>query len=216
MSLDEQATVATLDAARRVFAAQVQAWHGRVVDMAGDSVLAVFDAPAGAAGAALAIQEELAAADAQLAEDRRMQFRIGIHMGDVIEKADGTVCGDGVNIAARPQALAEPGGITVSDAVRGAVRGKVAARFDDQGEQTVKNIAEPLRVFAMRAEGSASAPATRPRESVNTIELVAARQAVDRGAALRQHVGRPAAGVLHRRHHRGHHDRAVALSTRSS
>ena len=78
---------------------------------------------------------------AAVAAVHKTRFRIGVHLGDVIEKADGTVYGDGVNIAARLQALAEPGGITVSDAVRGAVRGKVAASFDDQGEQPVKNIA---------------------------------------------------------------------------
>ena len=82
-----------------------------------------------------------------------MRFRIGVHLGDVIEKADGSVYGDGVNIAARLQSLAEPGGVTVSDAVRGAVRGKVAADFIDQGEQRVKNIAEAVKMYRMSVDG---------------------------------------------------------------
>ena len=83
-----------------------------------------------------------------------------MHLGDVIEKADGTVYGDGVNIAARLQALAEPGGITVSDAVQGAVDGKVAASFVDQGEQQVKNMPHPVRAFARAPpNGSAATPA---------------------------------------------------------
>jgi class 3 adenylate cyclase len=74
-----------------------------------------------------------------------MRFRIGMHLGDVIEKADGTVYGDGVNIAARLEGLAEPGGVTVSESIRTAVKGKVNAEFEDQGEQQVKNIADPVR-----------------------------------------------------------------------
>ena len=172
MAADERATVAALDAARAVFRTQIEAHHGRVVDMAGDSVLAVFDTASRGGGAALAVQAELARSAGRASpDDRRMRFRIGVHLGDVIEKADGTVYGDGVNIAARLQALAEPGGITVSDAVRGAVRGKVAARFDDQGEQTVKNIADPVRAFAVRAEGPVPATATQARPAVGQIDL---------------------------------------------
>jgi adenylate cyclase len=128
-----------------------------VIDMAGDSVLAVFETATGAVTAALTVQEELSAASSPTPEDRRMQFRIGVHLGDLIEKADGTVYGDGVNIAARLQALAEPGGIMVSDAIRGAVRGKVAADFVDEGERQVKNVPHPVRAFRVGAGGS-SAP----------------------------------------------------------
>lgn len=138
MALDERATVATLDAARTLFRTHVEANQGRVIDMAGDSVLAVFEAATGAVSAALAVQKELMASDGSVSENRRMRFRIGIHLGDVIEKADGTIYGDGVNIAARLEGLAEPGGITISDAVQGAIRGKVTASFVDQGEQQVK------------------------------------------------------------------------------
>ena len=165
MAANERATVATLDAARAVFRRQVEANRGRVVDMAGDSVLAVFDTAAGAAAAATAIQRELNTNDTTPV-DRRMPFRIGLHLGDLIEKPDGTVYGDGVNIAARLQAMADPGGILVSDAVHGAVRGKIGASFVDQGMQAVKNIAHPVRAFRLvwADEILAPAPSLRPPE----------------------------------------------------
>ncbi|MGL6112656.1 MAG: adenylate/guanylate cyclase domain-containing protein [Rubrivivax sp.] len=131
MSIDDKATVAALDAARAVFRAQIEAQQGRVIDMAGDSVLAVFGTAAGSVNAALAIQAQVNALADFEPEDRRMRFRIGVHLGDVIEKSDGTVYGDGVNIAARLEGLAEPGGVTVSESIRSAVKGKVTARFED-------------------------------------------------------------------------------------
>src|SRR6476619_1326291 len=171
MSCDERGTVAALDDARAVFRTTIDAHRGRVIDMAGDSVLAVFETASGAVISALAIQAELARLSADVAADCRMQFRIGIHLGDVIEKADGTVYGDGVNIAARLEGIAEPGGVTVSDAVQCAVRQRLDASFDDIGEQRVKNIATPVRAYRVRelAPGAArtgAAPAvatpTRP------------------------------------------------------
>lgn len=157
MSEGERATVAALDAARAVFRTQIESNQGRVIDMAGDSVLALFETASGAVLAALAIQQELNATSNSMPEDRRMRFRIGVHLGDVIEKTDGTVYGDGVNIAARLEGLAEPGGITISDSIRNAVRGKVGATFEDQGEQQVKNIAEPVRAYRVKAVGNAAA-----------------------------------------------------------
>jgi len=150
MEADERATVASLEAARSVFLAEVDANGGRVVDMAGDSILALFDSAAGAVSAALSVQEALEVAGLALPEHRRMRFRIGVHLGDVIESADGTVYGDGVNIGARLQAAAEPGGILVSEAVRGAVKGRVAATFEDRGVQSAKNISEPIHAWAVR------------------------------------------------------------------
>ena len=147
MQNDEKSTMAALEAARTVFKTQIEAHQGRVMDMAGDSVFAVFDTATGAVAAAHKVQQALNARAEQLPEDRQMRFRIGVHLGDVMEKDDGTVFGDGVNIASRLEALAEPGGITVSDAVQGAVRGKVDATFDDQGEQRVKNISHPVHAY---------------------------------------------------------------------
>ncbi|WP_218510869.1 AAA family ATPase [Variovorax sp. dw_308] len=182
MAMDEGATVAALDAARALFRQHVGAHHGRVVDMAGDSVLAVFDAATAAVDAALAVQQALALATQPVAEDRRMRFRIGVHLGDVVEKADGTVYGDGVNVAARLQALADPGGITVSEAVRGVVLGRVDARFRDRGEQQLKNIAMPVHAYAV-ALGTVDAAADPARVAAREAPPLAQRPP-PRAAAL--------------------------------
>lgn len=158
MAADELKTVALLDTARAIFKARIESHQGRIVDMAGDSVLAVFETATGAVTAALDIQNELGALGAGAPQDRRMLFRIGVHLGDVIEKADGTVYGDGVNIAARLEGLAEPGGVTVSDVVHGALRDRVSTIFEDQGEHSVKNIARPVRAFRLSVEPSARGP----------------------------------------------------------
>jgi TolB-like protein/class 3 adenylate cyclase/Tfp pilus assembly protein PilF len=159
MEIDERMTVAALDAARGIFKAEIESNHGRVINMAGDSVLAVFDTAAGAVTAALAAQREVEQSSLDVPAERRMRFRIGVHLGDVIERPDGDLYGDGVNIAARLQALAEPGGIIVSEAVRGAVKSRVAAAFDDRGMQAVKNIADPIRAFSVRLDGVPQPPA---------------------------------------------------------
>ncbi len=168
MAANERDTVAALDAARAIFRHQIEANHGRVIDMAGDSVLAVFETAAGAVVAAITIQQELTIAADAVPEERRMRHRIGLHLGDVFEKADGSIYGDGVNIAARLEGLAEPGGIAISDAVRGAVKNRIAAVFEDQGEQTVKNIADPVRVFRVKPEGSVT---TKSEPAAAAIDL---------------------------------------------
>lgn len=170
MAADARATVATLDAARSVFRTRIEANQGRVIDMAGDSVLAVFETAAGAVAAALAVQRELGALADAAPEASRMRFRIGIHLGDVIEKPDGTVYGDGVNIAARLEGLAEPGGIAVSEPIRATVKGKLEAGFEDQGEQAVKNIAEPVRAYRVRAAGEAGSPESPLRQKLALAE----------------------------------------------
>lgn len=147
MALDEVGTIAALDAARAAFRSQVESFQGRVVDMAGDSVLALFETATGAVNAATAVQAQLEANLESVPADRRMRFRIGVHLGDVIEKPDGSVYGDGVNIAARLQGLAPHGGILISDAVHGAVRHRIRSKFEDLGEQQVKNIVDPVRAY---------------------------------------------------------------------
>jgi adenylate cyclase len=169
MARDERATVAALDAARAVFRFEIESRSGRVIDMAGDSVLAIFETATGALEAALAAQEALARASADVPAEHRMRFRIGIHLGDVMEKPDGSVYGDGVNIAARLQALADPGGITVSEAVHGTV--KNLAEFEDLGEQAIKNIPDAVRGFAVR--GGSAPRGARPR-ATRRLWLVAA------------------------------------------
>jgi adenylate cyclase len=162
MAADGPQTVAALDAARAVFRASTAAHQGRVIDTAGDSVLAVFDTATGAAAAALAVQQQLGEQAAQTPAHSRMEFRIGIHLGDVYEKPDGSVYGDGVNIAARLQALADPGGITISESVQIAVRSHVVAVFEDLGEQAVKNIAQPIHAYRMAGAPRPVAPAAKP------------------------------------------------------
>jgi Predicted ATPase len=171
MGADENATVIALDAARAVFKTRIGSTGGRVIDMAGDSLLVVFETATGAVSTALAIQDELRSLVAEVSEDRRMLFRIGVHLGDVIEKADGTVYGDGVNIAARLEGLAEPGGIVISDSVRTAVTGKVDASFLDQGEKVVKNIPDPLRAFKV-ISGSQAPTVSRFVESESSSESI--------------------------------------------
>jgi len=172
MACDEPGTVSALDAAREVFARRIASLQGRVIDMAGDSVLAVFETAAGAVGTALAVQQELNARAEGQAEACRMRFRIGVHLGDVIEKADGTIYGDGVNTAARLESLAEPGGVCVSETVECALRHRVAASFDDLGEQMLKNLPKPVRAYRLRAAApaqpaAAATPAAPQRERVD-------------------------------------------------
>ena len=153
MSVDARGTIEALETARRTFQTISVANGGRVVDTAGDSVLAIFKTAAGATAAALAIQHELETRADAIAEDRRLRFRLGLHLGDVVQKADGSVYGDGVNVAARLQSAAPAGGIVASESIRLAVRGKVAVCFEDLGEHALKNIAEPVRAHRLVAAG---------------------------------------------------------------
>ncbi|MDP6951952.1 MAG: adenylate/guanylate cyclase domain-containing protein, partial [Alphaproteobacteria bacterium] len=161
MGDDERATIASLNHCRAVFRQHIGAHGGRVVDTAGDSVLAVFDTAIGAARAALAVQADLATYNAGLPAERRMAWRIGLNTGDVHEQDDGTVYGDGVNIAARVEALAAPGGISVSGKVHDEIAGRLDTKFTDQGKHKVKNIARPVRVWGLGdgAPGRRRAPA---------------------------------------------------------
>ena len=168
MSADERATVAALETCRAAFREGIVMHAGRVVDTAGDSVLAVFDSVLDAVACAIAVQRALRAHNDPLPEARRMQFRIGVNLGDVITRPDGTVYGDGVNIAARIESLAEPGGVAIAGSVRDSVAGKLGLAFADLGEQEVKNIARPVRVYrvtlpAQAGEGTrASVARERP------------------------------------------------------
>ena len=153
MQDDDEATVATLEIYRAIFREKIQAYRGRVVDMVGDSVLAVFDAATGAVRAAFDIQAVLAERNEMLPETRRMRFRIGVNLGEVIERPDGTVYGDGVNVAARLEGIADPGGVTVSGTVFDQVKNRLHVGFDFIGEQQVKNIAELVRAYRVVAEG---------------------------------------------------------------
>ena len=161
MAANEAATVETLKSYRDIIARLVVRRGGRVVNAPGDALLAEFPSAVEAVQAAVEIQKSVEGHNIELELERRMQFRIGVNLGDVIEEADGTIYGDGVNIAARMEALAEGGGVCISSTVYDAVEGKLAYGFDFLGEQQVKNIAKPVRVYRVRAEPRP--PSARPR-----------------------------------------------------
>ena len=148
MSIDEEGTLATLSAHRAITDAIIAQHGGRICSTAGDSILAEFASVFAAVQCAVEIQRDLAQANLALGEERRMWFRIGINIGDVMVK-DGDIFGDGVNIAVRLEGLAEPGGICISRGVHDHVRRKLPYGFEDLGEQSVKNIAQPIRVFRL-------------------------------------------------------------------
>jgi adenylate cyclase len=154
MGADERATVATLNAYRDIFREHVSGHDGRVVDTSGDSVLAVFDSVVEAVSCAATVQAEIAARNADMVESRRMLFRIGVNLGDIIEQDDGTIYGDGVNVAARLEALADPGSICLSESAHMQAEGKIDLAFEDIGEQEVKNIARPVRAYRVVMNGA--------------------------------------------------------------
>ena len=156
MGIDEEGTLATLSDLRTITDALIAQHSGRICGTAGDSVLAAFASVFAAAQCAVEIQRDVARANEQLADERRMWFRIGVNVGDVMVK-DGDIFGDGVNIAARIEGLAEPGGICISRGVHDHVMRKLSYRFEDLGEKSVKNIAQPIRVFRLICEGGPAA-----------------------------------------------------------
>ncbi len=143
---DEDGTHRAVREYLELISASIDQHNGRVVNYAGDAVLADFGTVVDALSCATAIQRELAVRNAAIPEKRKVQFRIGVNLGDVIVDAD-DIYGDGVNVAARLQSLAEPGGVCISDAVRTAIGKKLDLRYLDMGAQAVKNIAEPVHAY---------------------------------------------------------------------
>jgi len=158
MGLDEVGTLRTLQAYRAILDRQIATHHGRIFNTAGDSVMADFASPVDAVECAVAVQEAIEKENANRAAGEQMRFRIGVHLGDVIVEG-ANLFGDGVNIAARLEALAEPGGICLSGAVRDQIGTRLPVGFTPLGEQRVKNIAEPVRAFKV-AGSSGGRPAT--------------------------------------------------------
>ncbi|HEX2649990.1 MAG TPA: adenylate/guanylate cyclase domain-containing protein [Burkholderiales bacterium] len=168
MGDDELATVRTLSAYRELIGTVISGHRGRVVDMPGDNILAEFASAIDAVEAALAIQKDLGARNAALPEKRRMAFRIGVNLGEIVSEG-GRIYGDGVNVAARVEALAEAGGICVSGKVHEEVRRKLDLGFEDLGEHELKNIAARVRVWridsgsgVVRPKGEAPARQSKP------------------------------------------------------
>ena len=199
MGGDEERTLADLKHVRATLIDPAISDHrGRIVKTTGDGLLVEFASAVDAARCAVEVQRAMAEQNADVPRDLRIEFRIGIHVGDIIIDDD-DIFGDGVNIAARLEGMAEPGGICISDDAHRQIRGKVDIDFDDLGPQTLKNIAEPMRVWRVRVGGEpASAPprkppAVLPNTGVATQRTSAAsRQAVDRGAAVPEHERRSA------------------------
>jgi adenylate cyclase len=163
MAANEAATVETLKQYRAIITQIVERHGGRVVNAPGDALLAEFPSAVEAVQAAVEVQKSLEGCNVELGPERAMQFRIGINLGDVIEESDGTIYGDGVNIAARMEALAAGGGICISSTMFDAVEGKVSFGFDFLGEQQVKNIPKAVKVYRVRAEARPTMPALAKR-----------------------------------------------------
>jgi adenylate cyclase len=164
---DEEATIRTLTDYRRTIGNLTQQYRGRVVDSPGDNLLAEFASVVDAVNCAVEIQRELAERNAELPEDRRMQFRVGVNLGDVVTEGE-RIYGDGVNIAARMEGLAEAGGICLSGAAHDEIENKIALQFEYLGEQEVKNISKPLRAYRvlMGKEAAAKATGKKPKPKV--------------------------------------------------
>jgi adenylate cyclase len=149
ISQDEVGTIRTLQAHKEAMSSVIEQYRGRVVDSPGDNLLAEFASVLDAVNCAVEIQRELAERNAELSANRRMEWRIGINLGDVAEE-DGRLYGDGVNIAARLERLAEGGGICISGIVHDSIKGKTGLECEFLGEQSVKNLSEPVRVYRFK------------------------------------------------------------------
>jgi adenylate cyclase len=169
---DEERTLARLRALRSdLIDPTLAVHHGRVVKRTGDGLIAEFRSVVDAARCAIEVQNAMAVRNAGLPAGERIDFRVGVHLGDVVEEADGDLMGDGVNVAARLEGLCEPGGICLSGAAHEQVRDRLKETFADLGEKQLKNIARPVRVFALtastmgavKAGGAGIAPAPKPR-----------------------------------------------------
>ena len=151
MGEDEDATIRTLTSYRELMSLLIQKQRGRVVDSPGDNLLAEFLSVVDAVQCAMEIQQVLKARNAELPENRRMEFRIGVNLGDVIEE-EGRIYGDGVNIAARVEKLADPGGICISGSAHEQIENKLPLSYAYLGKHTVKNIRKPIRVYLALTE----------------------------------------------------------------
>jgi TolB-like protein len=177
MQEDEASTIATLAESKELMADLIQQYRGRVVDAPGDNLLAEFGSVVDATECAVKIQKELNAKNARLPDDRKMPFRIGVNLGDVVEEAD-RIYGDGVNIAARLEGLAEPGGICISRTAYDHVKNKLEFGYEYLGEHSIKNIAEPVRVYRVLMEPEAAGKVIGEKRFIGKISRRAAVTAI--------------------------------------
>src|SRR5215831_6504554 len=162
MGEDEEATLRTLSAYRTIIDGLIETHRGRFVNSAGDSVLAEFTSVAEAVNCAVEIQNSLRGENAGLPPERRMEFRIGVNLGDVMVEGE-QIYGDGVNVAARLEGLAQPGGICISRTVHDSIRDRLTLAYQDLGDQEVKNIARPVRVYRVLSEAGDATLKESPR-----------------------------------------------------
>ena len=210
---DEDRTLARLRALRSdLIDPTIAVHHGRVVKRTGDGSLVEFRSVVDAVRCAIEVQNGMVERNAGLPPERRIEFRIGIHLGDVVEESDGDLMGDGVNIAARLEGIAKPGAICLSEDAYRQVKSRLDLAVSDLGATELKNIAEPVRVYSLEvgvspSEVRAARRARYTREAIGAAR--AARQAFDCSPAVPEHERRPGAGIF-RRNGGGHHHRAVA------
>ena len=161
MQDDESATVKTLEAYKKIISGLVKQHSGRVVDSPGDNLLAEFASVVDAVQCAVATQKELQARNTELPDNRKMQFRIGVNLGDVIEE-DSRIYGDGVNIAARVESKAESGGVCLSGSAYDQVENKLGQEYEYLGEHQVKNITKPIRIYRVMMKSVTTLPEENP------------------------------------------------------
>jgi adenylate cyclase len=171
MGRDEERTLAQLKTFRKtLFDPGITTHRGRIVKTTGDGMLVEFASAVDAARCAVEVQREMAVQNADVSPELRIEFRIGIHVGDIIIDDD-DIFGDGVNIAARLEGIAEPGGVCISDDAHRQIRGKIDITFDDIGEQTLKNIAEPMRAWQIQLAGEGAPAISSPQLKVQDLAL---------------------------------------------
>jgi adenylate cyclase len=172
MGEDEAGTLARLREHRReLIDPKISEHKGRIVKTTGDGILIEFPSIVEAVACAVAVQRGMAELNAETPEEERIVFRVGVNLGDIIIAEDNDIHGDGVNVAARLEGLADPGGICISGTVRDHVGDRLDLAFDDLGDQTLKNIARPLRVYRVRLGAAEKTPTVSPAETTPTLAL---------------------------------------------
>jgi len=177
MEEDEASTIQTLANSKELMANLIQQYRGRVVDAPGDNLLAEFGSVVDATECAVKVQQELNSKNEELPDNRKMQFRIGVNLGDVVEEAD-RIYGDGVNIAARLEGLAKPGGICISRTAYDHVKNKLKLGYEHLGVHSVKNISEPVTVYRVLTEPEAAGKVIGEKRFLRKISRRAAIMAI--------------------------------------